>query len=146
MALQGLYYFSRKQNLQQNRLINPGPSSNNPMRCSVGFFLSTGKQAISYSDNLLYFWCWVFLNNLAFRSHTKLPWLLQQWAKTAVLSAAASARGTARPLHLLSLSSRFNHHCQSHKGFSRLYIALCVCAWGGIGEGGCLFLLWGKII
>lgn len=78
MALQGLYYFNREQNLQWKCLINLSSSSNKPMQCSVGFFLSTGKRALSYISKLLYFWCWVFLNNLAFWSHAELPWQLQQ--------------------------------------------------------------------
>lgn len=94
MALQSLYYFNREQNLQQNHLINPSPSSNKPTLCSVGFFLSTGKQAVSCSNNRLYFRCWVFLNNLAFWSHTTTTVAAAAVSKDCSLSAATSAIST----------------------------------------------------
>lgn len=97
---------------------------------SIRLSLSTGKQAVSHLSNLFYFWCLVSLNNITFWSQAELSGLLQQPARTADLSAAKSAKGTAKPLHLLSLSSQFSHHFQSCKGFSYLLIPLwsfCVC-------------------
>lgn len=72
--------------------------------------LSTGKRAISYLSKLLYFWWRALLSNLAFWSHAKLLWLLQQWAKTAVevlqhQSGAQHNLCTSHPLAAISVTT-----------------------------------------